>query len=46
MTDPLEDQDDASTPLTAEEREELIPSYITLRRDRPVPHSLMAVLYK
>ena len=31
MTDPLVEQDDASTPLTEEEREELIPSYITLR---------------
>jgi Fic-DOC domain mobile mystery protein B len=31
MTDPLAEEDDASTPLTAEEREGLIPSYITLR---------------
>ena len=31
MKDPLEEQDNASTPLTEEEREELIPSYITLR---------------
>lgn len=31
MTDPLDEQDDASTPLTEEEREELILSYITLR---------------
>lgn len=31
MTGPLEEQDDASTPLTAEERDGLIPSYITLR---------------
>ena len=31
MTDPLVEEDDASTPLTEEEREELIPSYITLR---------------
>ncbi len=31
MTDPLVEQDDASTPLTEEERAELIPSYITLR---------------
>ena len=31
MTDPLDEQDNASTPLTEEEREELIPSYITLR---------------
>jgi Fic-DOC domain mobile mystery protein B len=33
MTDHLEEQDDASTPLTEEEREELIPSYITLRSE-------------
>ena len=31
MTDPLVEEDDTSTPLTEEEREELIPSYITLR---------------
>jgi Fic-DOC domain mobile mystery protein B len=31
MTDLLGEQDDASTPLNAEEREGLIPSYITLR---------------
>ena len=31
MTDPLDQQDDASTPLDEEEREGLIPSYITLR---------------
>lgn len=31
MTDPLAAEDDASTPLSAEEREGLIPSYITLR---------------
>jgi Fic-DOC domain mobile mystery protein B len=31
MTDPLAEQDDASTPLSSEEREGLIPSYITLR---------------
>jgi Fic-DOC domain mobile mystery protein B len=31
MTDPLAGEDDASTPLSAEEREGLIPSYITLR---------------
>ena len=31
MTDPLAEQDDTSTPLTAEEREGLIPSYIALR---------------
>ncbi|QKT03533.1 mobile mystery protein B [Ectothiorhodospiraceae bacterium 2226] len=30
MTDLLEDQDDAATPLTEEERADLIPSYITL----------------
>ncbi|MEO6216662.1 MAG: mobile mystery protein B [Sphingomonas sp.] len=34
MTDPLfDDDDEANTPLTAEEREQLIPSYITLRRE-------------
>ena len=33
MTDPLVEEDDASTPLTEEEREELIPSYITLRSE-------------
>lgn len=34
MTDPLFDEDDeANTPLTAEEREQLIPSYIALRRE-------------
>lgn len=33
MTDPLLEQDDASTPLTPEEREALIPSYITLRAE-------------
>lgn len=31
MNDPREEQDDASTPLTEEEREDLIPSYIALR---------------
>ncbi len=31
MTDPLAEEDDASTPLSPEEREGLIPSYITLR---------------
>lgn len=31
--DPLLEQDDASTPLTHEEREGLIPSYITLRAE-------------
>lgn len=31
MTDPLAEQDDSSTPLSAEEREGLIPSYIALR---------------
>lgn len=31
MKDRLEEQDDASTPLTQEEREDLIPSYIALR---------------
>ncbi len=33
MTDPLADQDDAATPLSDEEREGLIPSYITLRSE-------------
>jgi len=33
MSDLLLEEDDASTPLTPEEREELIPSYITLRRE-------------
>ena len=34
MSDPLFDHDDdANTPLTAEEREALIPSYITLRHE-------------
>jgi len=33
MSEPLNEQDDASTPLTAEEREELIPSYIALRHE-------------
>jgi Fic-DOC domain mobile mystery protein B len=34
MPDPLFDRDDdANTPLTAEEREHLIPSYITLRHE-------------
>ena len=33
MSGPLEEQDDASTPLTEEEREDLILSYITLRRE-------------
>ena len=33
MTDPLFDQDDAATPLAPEEREGLIPSYITLRHE-------------
>jgi hypothetical protein len=34
MPDPLFDQeDDANTPLTVEERDGLIPSYITLRRE-------------
>ena len=31
MTDPLAEQDDTSTPLSPDEREGLIPSYITLR---------------
>lgn len=33
MTDPRVEEDDASTPLTTEERDELIPSYITLRSE-------------
>ncbi len=33
MTDPLADQDNAATPLSDEEREGLIPSYITLRSE-------------
>ena len=33
MTDLLEEQIDGSTPLTEEEREQLIPSYITLRSE-------------
>ena len=33
MTDPLLEQDDANTPLTHEEQEGLIPSYITLRSE-------------
>jgi Fic-DOC domain mobile mystery protein B len=33
MSDPLGEHDDASTPLSAEERVGLIPSYITLRRE-------------
>lgn len=33
MKDPLEAHDDASTPLTEEERADLIPSYITFRSE-------------
>ena len=34
VTDPLFDgEDDAATPLTAEERDGLIPTYVTLRRE-------------
>lgn len=33
MTDPLLEQDEAPTPLTPDERADLIPSYITLRRE-------------
>lgn len=33
MKDPMEERDDASTPLTEEERANLIPSYITLRSE-------------
>jgi Fic-DOC domain mobile mystery protein B len=31
MTGPLDERDDAATPLSAEERDGLVPSYITLR---------------
>lgn len=33
MTSSLDEQDDAATPLTVEERDELIPSYIALRSE-------------
>ena len=33
MSDLFDDEDDAATPLTAEERASLIPAYITLRRE-------------
>jgi Fic-DOC domain mobile mystery protein B len=33
MSDPLFDNDDAATPLTLDEKQGLIPSYITLRRE-------------
>jgi hypothetical protein len=33
MSDHLFEQDDAATPLAPEEREGMIPSYITLRRE-------------
>ena len=33
MSDPLEPQDDAATPLTEEERAELLPNWITLRSE-------------
>lgn len=33
MRDPLLQEDDAATPLSAEERDGLIPAYITLRRE-------------
>lgn len=33
MNDPLQPQDDAATPLTEEERAELIPNWITLRSE-------------
>jgi Fic-DOC domain mobile mystery protein B len=33
VNDPLEGKDDASTPLTSEEQHDLIPSYISLRRE-------------
>lgn len=33
MNDPLEGTDDAATPLTSDEQQDLIPSYISLRRE-------------
>jgi hypothetical protein len=33
IDDPLLEADDAATPLTADEKQGLIPSYITLRRE-------------
>lgn len=33
MSDPVFDGDDSATPLTPQEREALIPSYVTLRRE-------------
>ncbi|HVA54636.1 MAG TPA: mobile mystery protein B [Gammaproteobacteria bacterium] len=33
MNEPLEGMDDAATPLTSEEQQDLIPSYISLRRE-------------
>jgi Fic-DOC domain mobile mystery protein B len=33
VSDPLIDEDDASTPLSVEERDALIPSYVTQRRE-------------
>jgi len=33
VNDPLEGMDDAATPLTSEEQQDLIPSYISLRRE-------------
>lgn len=33
MNDPLEGTDDAATPLTPEEQQDLVPSYISLRRE-------------
>lgn len=33
MTDPLEEQVDGQTPLTEEEKEQLVPAYITLRHE-------------
>ena len=33
MSNPLIEEDDASTPLTEEEREELLPSYISIRSE-------------
>ena len=35
MTDPFGDQDDAATPLSEEEKQGLIPSYVILRCGMP-----------
>lgn len=45
MPDPLfADDDEANTPLTAEEREQLIPAYITLRHEIKHPAASSEVL--